>query len=443
MLSREDNELLTQTGPGSAMGAVFRNFWIPALLSRELPDADGTPVRVSLLGEKLVAFRDTSGRIGLLEARCPHRHANLFWGRNEDNGLRCVYHGWKFDTEGRCLDMPAEPSDSSYKDRLRAVAYQTREAGGIIWAYLGDPDNVPEFPAFDWTFLPEGHFYATKRRQRCNYFQNLEGELDSSHNYFLHREFQLPESGILAPEDIRRPNFSVFEAPHGLLIVVKRNMDSGQNYWRITPFMMPSYTIIPADQANDDPDRFTAAVPLDDFNMWGFTVTWRRERPLDEADIEQIESGRVSHAAVDPLTFEPLSNIDNDYNIDREAQQLRSFTGIYGVRVQDLAVQEDQDGPVCYRFEEHLGTTDRAIVATRRLMLRAARALRDGQRPAQADHPASYRLRSLGLEADQAIPWQELWRARQGGENPDALPGESVVPDSAASNEDWVGADYE
>ncbi|GAA5199862.1 Rieske 2Fe-2S domain-containing protein [Rugosimonospora acidiphila] len=437
MLSEADNALLTQTGPGTPMGTVFRSFWIPALLSKEVPERDGTPVRVGLLGEKLVAFRDTSGRVGLLEARCPHRHANLFWGRNEDNGLRCVYHGWKFTVDGTCVDMPAEPADSTYKDRLRAVAYPTHEAGGIVWAYLGDPDNVPPFPAFDWTFLPEGYSYATKRLQQCNYFQNLEGELDSSHNYFLHREFQLPENGILAPEDMRRPDFYIAEAPHGLLVVVKRNLDSGNRYYRITPFMMPSYTIIPTEQAADEPDRFTAAVPLDDHNMWGYTVSWRRDRPLNEAELEEINSGRVSHAAVDPDTFIPLGNLGNDYLIDREAQRTRSFTGIPGVRVQDLAVQEDQDGPVCRRFEEHLGTTDRAIVATRRLMLRAARQVQQGTLPPQRDNASSYRLRSLAVEADSSTPWEDLWRERQGADNPDALPAK------LEEVEEWASVDSE
>lgn len=431
MLSQRDNALLTQTDRGTPMGQVFRSFWIPALLSRELPARDGPPIKVSLLGEKLVAFRDSSGRVGLMEARCPHRHANLYWARNEDNGLRCVYHGWKFRVDGQCIDMPAEPIESSFKDRVRAVAYHTHEAGGIIWAYMGPEQSVPAFPEFDWMFYPDDYSYATKRFQRCNYLQNLEGELDSAHAYFLHREFE-PGSDVLAPEDIRRPEFTVSKAPHGLVVTVRRQLSSGRNYWRITPFLAPTYTIIPTEQSQNEPDRFTAAVPMDDHNMWGFTVSWRRDRPLNHTEMSEIIGGRVSHVTVDEDTFLPVGNAENDYLIDRASQKENSFTGIPGIRLQDLAVQEDQDGPICRRDEEHLGATDKAIIATRRLLLEFIKGLDAGKLPSPRDRGETYRLRSIAIEADSEEPWERIWLRHQGDENPGALSLDGIA--ETASN---------
>lgn len=409
MLSAADNETLVRVGPGTPMGAVFRRFWIPALLSSELPARDCPPVKVGLLGEKLVAFRDSSGAIGLLDARCPHRLANLYWGRNEDNGLRCVYHGWKFSVTGECLEMPAEPPESKYHENVCATAYATREAGGIIWAYMGPPEKQPPFPAMDWTFFPPEHSVASKRLQRCSYLQNLEGELDSAHNYFLHR-FDIPSGqSMMPPAHLRSPRFTVKEKPYGLLIGARRETPTGDHDWRVTPFLMPSFTIIPTEKVHNDPERFTAAVPIDDENMWGFTVTWRPDRPLDATDRVVIASGLwAGHVRSDPKTFIPVSNIDNDYDIDRQRQATDSFTGIPGIRIQDMAVQEDQGGPICDRTIEHLGTSDRAIVATRRLLLRAARELEDGIEPYQAQNAETFRMRAIAMEAPQDQDWEQL-----------------------------------
>ena len=188
MLPKELNELLTRTGPGTPMGAFLRRYWLPALLSEEIPTPDCPPVQVRLLGEELVAFRDSEGRIGLLEEHCLHRGTSLFYGRNEECGLRCIYHGWKYDVAGRVLDTPAEPAGSTFKDRLQHVAYPTHEAGGMIFAYLGPPDKQPLFPSYSWAQLAPEHTYVTKSLLECNYLQGLEGECDSSHLSFLHRE---------------------------------------------------------------------------------------------------------------------------------------------------------------------------------------------------------------------------------------------------------------
>lgn len=417
MLSVEDNALLTQTGRGTPMGDLFRRFWIPALLSSELPTTGGPAVKVQLLGERLIAFRGGGGKIGLLESRCPHRHANLYWGRNEEDGLRCVYHGWKFGLDGACMDMPAEPADSSYKDRVKAVAYPTHEAGGIVWAYLGPQEVQPEFPDLEWTSMPADALYVTKRFQRCNYFQNVEGELDTAHVQFLHRE--LNKNHTFTPQKVfdqaENPEYTIAETPVGMLAIAQRGLPDGSNYWRITPFCMPSFTTVPTMPGNRY--TFTAAVPIDDTSMWGFTVSWAADRPLTQDELEHDRSGMRLHVSTHP-DFTPIANMDNDYLRDFDAMATENFTGIMGIRSQDLPVQEDQDGPICQRHEEHLGTTDRAIVAARRLLLRTAKALAKGVEPTQPQQAAAYRQRSFAGEGGADVPWNELFDAAQSEKAP-------------------------
>src|SRR5581483_4182173 len=164
----EDNELLTRVGPGTPMGAMMRRYWIPAFLSEDLPEPDCDPIRIRLLGEDMVAFRDTNGRVGMMLERCPHRGASLWLGRNEDGGLRCIYHGWKIDVEGRILEMPCESVDSTFKDRVRQVAYPTHEQGDMVWVYMGPPDHKPAFPNFEWTLVPSSNRSIAKVREECN-----------------------------------------------------------------------------------------------------------------------------------------------------------------------------------------------------------------------------------------------------------------------------------
>src|SRR5665213_1585771 len=185
MLSREENELLTQTGPGTPMGRLIRRYWLPALFSHQLPAPDGDPVRVRLLGERLVAFRATDGRIGLIAEQCPHRTASLFFARNEECGLRCVYHGWKFDLDGNCVDMPSEPPESNFKHKVRIAAYPCRERGGVVWTYMGPPELMPDFPWLEWAEVPETHRFVTRHLQECNWLQAFEGGFDTSHLTFL------------------------------------------------------------------------------------------------------------------------------------------------------------------------------------------------------------------------------------------------------------------
>src|SRR2546421_3442729 len=203
MLSKEDNELLTRTGPGTPMGELFRRFWLPALLPSELPTPDCDPIRFRILGEDLIAWRDSNGQPGFVANNCPHRGASLFFGRNEENGLRCVYHGWKFAVDGTCVDMPNEPAESDFRGKVRAVAYPTVERGDVVWAYLGPTEYTPDLPELEWTRVPASHRYVTKRIQFSNYLQNVEGEVDSSHVSFLHSKNTAAQSAGIQSEDLR------------------------------------------------------------------------------------------------------------------------------------------------------------------------------------------------------------------------------------------------
>jgi phthalate 4,5-dioxygenase oxygenase subunit len=424
MLSQEENDLLCRTGPGTPMGNLFRRFWLPVALSCELPKPDCPPVRLRILSEDLIAFRNTNGKVGLLSRYCPHRGASLFFGRNEEGGLRCVYHGWKFDTTGVCVDMPNEPAECSFKHKIRQTAYPTREAGGVIWAYMGPQEIMPELPQLEWTLVPQNHVYVHKRFQHCNYLQNVEGEVDSSHVSFLHREFR-PEKFnaavagqvLLAQAKDTAPRFLVQETEYGLAIGARRNWDADQYYWRVTKFLMPSFTLIPSEAGS--PINFTAAVPVDDKNMVGFTVTWLPDRPLADDDISTIESWTGAYAEVDPKTFEPIASRANDYLLDRAKQRTENFTGMRGIREQDIAVQEDQfGGPVTDRTKEHLGTSDTGVITLRRRLLNSVRNFQQGQEPPEPRKATAYRVRPIAdiayrnLSLDEVLDSGDLDLAR-------------------------------
>ncbi|MPZ15404.1 MAG: Rieske 2Fe-2S domain-containing protein, partial [Chloroflexi bacterium] len=222
MLSKEDNELLTRVGPATPMGQLLRQYWIPVVRSEELADPDGEPMRVRLLGEDLILFRDTSGRVGLLEDHCSHRGASLFFGRNEADGLRCVYHGWKYDVAGACVDMPNEPPESNFKDKIRHRAYPCREYGGMIWSYLGPRDVPPELPKLEWALVGAEQRNLTPVLRECNWVQALEGDIDTSHLYFLHarldpREERGPQNDNGVYHEDRHPRLHLVDTPYGVM----------------------------------------------------------------------------------------------------------------------------------------------------------------------------------------------------------------------------------
>ncbi|MFZ6649325.1 Rieske 2Fe-2S domain-containing protein [Undibacterium sp. TJN25] len=396
MLKNEDNILLTRTGPDAAMGKLMRCFWIPAMTLTEVPAADEPPVRLRLLGEDLVVYRDTKGRVGALEERCPHRGASLFFGRNEECGLRCVYHGWKFDVSGECLDMPNEPPDSPMKTRVRARAFPAREAGGILWLYMGEGE-APMLPDFEWLGVPETHRYVSRWEQECNYAQAMEGELDGAHVSFLHRLVNAVDDDERALtgsyfRDDTAPKWLIQDTDSGFIAGNARFVADQKSYWRLNQFLLPFYTMIPPRPGDALLTRMW--VPKDDEHCWVICVTFRPDQAIGEAERQAWKDGENSHRKVEPGTTRPTERLDNDYLMDRVEQKTITFTGIKGIRAQDAMVTETA-GAIADRSKEHLGTSDRAVVAMRRRLINEARAYaEDGKPPPAAQGGALYRIRA-------------------------------------------------
>jgi phthalate 4,5-dioxygenase len=400
MLSAEDNELLTRVGPATPMGELFRRFWLPALLPAELPAPDCAPVRLRLLGEDLVAFRDSTGQVGFLAALCAHRRAPLFFGRVEQAGLRCVYHGWKYDVAGNCVDMPNEPPTSNFKGKVHQPAYPAREYGGLIWIYMGPSDHGPELPQLEWALVPDSHRHLSKWIQDTNYAQGLEGEIDNSHTMFLHsrpNSFLRPTAGrgsLIPKTTDQAPTMMIKETDYGFMNGVRRTIDgSNDYYWRVTQWLLPDYSIT----AGGDPGGRKGGrcwIPIDDEHTWTFAYSYHPDRPLSADEHEYLESGAFFPPRLLPSTFRPQLNKDNDYGLDRERQRTESFTGIYGFNAQDRSVQEGM-GAIVDRSKEHLGTSDLAVIAARRVLLRRALELQQGIEPYAASHGEIYRVRSL------------------------------------------------
>jgi phenylpropionate dioxygenase-like ring-hydroxylating dioxygenase large terminal subunit len=417
MFTRENNEKLTRVGPGTPMGEVLRRYWMPFLLPEELPDADGAPVRVRLLGEDLIAFRDTDGRIGLLDRFCPHRGVDLFFARNEECGLRCVYHGWKFDVTGNVLDMPAEPENSPMRDEVKIKSYATMEWGGLIWAYMGDPAfKPPRPPELEWGLVPPTHRNIQKRLQENNYAQGVEGGIDSSHVGILHsllgprepgktfRERQKaidPRLSYLAQDTA--PKFFIRPSDYGMLIGARRKASEEDFYWRITQFLAPFYTMI-APRSPEGPIAGHAWVPIDDHNTWTFTMYWSPNKPLSE--IEGLDSAKVNVPVVQDGSYRPIHNRSNNYGIDRGLQRDKNSTGIIGIGLQDSAVQETM-GAIVDRTKEMLGSGDAAIVAWRKLMLGLADELEKSGTLRQPLQPEIYRVRSAGIVLPKGVDFAE------------------------------------
>jgi phenylpropionate dioxygenase-like ring-hydroxylating dioxygenase large terminal subunit len=410
-LTQTQQQILTETDRGTPMGELFRRYWIPAMLAGELPEPDCDPVQIRLLGEDLLGFRDTAGNFGLVQEFCPHRGVSLFYGRNEECGIRCSYHGWKFDVQGRCVDMPSEPDESSFKDKVRLTAYKLIERGGVLWAYMGPPESEPPPPELEWTLLPAEQRYVSKRIQECNYLQALEGGIDSSHVSTLHR-FNLDDDpmhegahGNVFLKADTRPKFEVHDSPSGLLIGARRAADDANDYWRITPFIMPWYTIIPPFGRNVIGAH--AFVPMDDENCWTWSINYEPTRALTADEVAAMDAGMGIHVEYVPGTFRPKANRDNHYLIDRAAQRARkSFSGVKGISMQDASLQESM-GRIVDRTNERLGTSDAAIIAARRTLLHAAEANGEGGPPPMALEPAAQYVRSASILIPKGVPFAE------------------------------------
>ncbi|HUZ71955.1 MAG TPA: Rieske 2Fe-2S domain-containing protein [Stellaceae bacterium] len=409
MTARDENEFLTRTGPGTPMGTLFRRYWIPALAAAELPEADGPPVRVGLLSEQLIAFRDSRGRPGLIDEFCAHRGVSLWFGQNEDSGLRCAYHGWKYDLTGQCVEIPSEPAETGYCKRVKLKAYPCIERGGVIWTYMGPPELQPPAPEFEWTTVPESHAYVSRRLQACNYLQAMEGGIDSVHVSFLHR-------AELKSDPLHRGSkgaeytgngdgrFEVVETAGGMIIGVRRPAEPGQVYWRITQWVLPFFTMIPP--YGDNALNGHAWVPVDDETCITWSFTHHPTRPLTAREIETMREGGGIHVKLIPGTLRPVANKDNDYLMDRAAQKSgATASGVRTIAMQDASIQESM-GPIQDRTKEHLVSSDNAIIVVRRRLRKLALAAAEGARPDAVD-PATHRVRSASLVLAEGVPFHE------------------------------------
>jgi len=421
MLSFADNQLLCRVGPGTPMGDFFRRFWLPAWLVGEL-EPDGPPLRTRILGENLIGFRTSDGRYGLVQNNCPHRGASLFFGRNEEAGLRCVYHGWKFDTDGKCVDMPNEPADSDFKHKVKATAYPCVEWGGTVWTYMGPSHLQPEVPQLEWARVPDSHRKLGRWIHQASWLQVLEGDIDSSHSMFLHRALdpnlqqRSRRFGVL---NDTAPRLSVQATDYGFVYGGRyRTVDEGVFNWRLTQWMMPSHTMIASKQF---PYGGRVYVPVDDEHVNIFNYRYHPERSLNEQELAFIQtplgSPRRERGTLELSdgwrvdTWRLLANRDNDYQIDRQMQRGSNYTGILGIQEQDKAMTESM-GAIIDRTQEHLGTSDVAIIAARRRLLSGVRDLQQGVEPLVASRGEAYRVRSLDV-VSKAEQLQDVVAAHQ------------------------------
>ena len=381
MLKKEQSDLLTQTGPGTPGGRLFRSYWLPALLSSELPENDCPPVRVKLLSERLIAFRDSEGRAGLMDEFCAHRGVSLWFGRNEEGGLRCPYHGWKYDHTGQCVEVPSEPEESGFCNKIKLKSYPLVERGGVLWTYMGPPEKRPPLPAWEFANVPPERTFTSKRVQESNWLQAMEGGIDSSHVSFLHRgdlnSDPLFKGAKANQYNLRdsRPVFEVVESAGGLFIGARRNADNGNYYWRITQWVMPSFTMI-APRGNH-PIHGHFWIPIDDENCWTWSFDYHPMRALTADEVHAMHDGKGIHVKYVPGTFRPLANKDNDYLIDRAAQKAgKTYSGVEGIAMQDASLQESM-GPIVDRTKENLVSTDNGIIMARHRLMRAVKALMD------------------------------------------------------------------
>jgi phthalate 4,5-dioxygenase oxygenase subunit len=417
MLTPEENDVLTRVEREAPMGKLMRRHWIPAALSEQLSERDGTPVRLRILGEDLVAFRDTEGRLGVLGERCPHRKASLALGRNEELGLRCLYHGWKFDVDGNCLEMPSEPAASGFCEKVKHLAYPAHEAGGFVWIFMGRRDQMPEFEAPPWAPTPDAKVSIVRIDLPCNWAQIMEGQIDSAHSSSLHSSDMRParvdtakavETHWLRPSTDKNPRIQVQLTNYGMRYAAIRRPITNANtheYVRITTYVAPFFALIPPNNAYN---VASVIVPKDDRSSYFNFIAWG-DQPGKGIDQEAWRKFCVAQVGIDlDEDFRPVRrHAGNDYLQDRQAMKLGSFTGIPGIPNQDTAMWESM-GPIADRTSERLGASDIAVIQFRRLMIDAALAHAAGATPLGhlQPHIPQARLRSY----QGIVPKTDNWR---------------------------------
>jgi phthalate 4,5-dioxygenase oxygenase subunit len=425
MLTADDNETLTRVGPGTPMGEFMRQFWVPACLSSELA-VDGDPMRLMLLGEKLIAFRDSQGRVGIMDHLCPHRCASLYFGRNEESGIRCVYHGWKFDVFGNCLDQPNLPDKNRYPAGTKAKAFRTTEQGGLVFVYFGSRETPPPLPEIEAIMGTADDRNIALTQRNCNYLQALEGDIDTSHLGFLHAgcvDYTRMDPGDAARYTVenKAPEIGVAEMPFGTMYAASRAAMAGIDHHRFASYIFPFWVTYPSDTLERNLSA-NAWVPIDDEHTMIFNIDLQRaagrQKNMSYADGTPVSGlGR-------PLKYLPRTNdwtgrwraepsLENDFFIDREARKRgESFSGITGIPLQDQMVQESM-GKIVDRSKEHLGMSDRMVVLTRRVMLKAVADYRDsGKLPQVLDNPALCReARGGDVMVEAGTDWFDAYEA--------------------------------
>jgi phthalate 4,5-dioxygenase len=397
MMDKATSELLIRTGPNTPMGKLMRRYWVPVMSSSEIAEADGPQVRIQIMGEKLLAFRDTEGRPGLISEFCSHRGVSLFLGRNEEGGIRCSYHGLKFDITGKCLEVPSAPHMCP---KMGIAGYPCIERGGLVWAYLGPADKQPEPPEIEWALVPESNRFITKRLQQCNYLQAMEGGIDTAHVSFVHRyevDIDPMHRGTKAIDYIKADGNVTFEIEQhdgGLIMYGKRKGEIDSNYWRITQWLFPWYTFIPP--FGEHALGAHVWVPIDDENCWAWSINFHPNKPLSHEELDAMKSGKGIHVKYEEGSFRPAANKDNDYLIDRVAQkERRSYSGVFGFSEQDASLQESM-GPIQNHEAERILPTDKGISMARRMLIEGVKSVQNGTEP-PALKAASHRVRAAGV----------------------------------------------
>jgi phenylpropionate dioxygenase-like ring-hydroxylating dioxygenase large terminal subunit len=438
MLSQTDNEILVRVGKGTPMGELMRQYWVPALPSAEFPEPDSSPKRMRLLGENLVMFRDSKGEMGCFVEACPHRGASLFFGRNEEEGLRCVYHGWKFDTTGACVDMPSEPAESNFKNKVRIRAYPCRDVNHMVWVYMGDRAVPPPFPQFEVNTLPpENVAPPAIMMEESNWFQNLEGDTDSNHLDYLHSRLdafrwrlfgEKPAEGsrpglFFTVWSDKMPRLDVRNTEYGVFYSARRKWDDefghrrpGDNtpyeWHRINQFIFPFHTMITGQNGV----TLRSFVPLDD--EWAMLITQRGSYTQKMFDAEHpqptpLESqvGFVERTSNPQSYFYTKANKHNDYQRDFNVERTQMVSGVPAIgNLQDRAMTElmsNERGEVIYdRSHEHLGSLDIMCIAVRRRVIKAAKELRDhGILPPNVDNVELDIVRPATVVLPEGTDW--------------------------------------
>ncbi len=412
---KEENELLSRVGPGSKMGDFMRQFWIPAFPGSVL-ERDGAPMRLRLLGEDMVAFRGTDGRIGVLDEACPHRGVSMALARNKDCALQCIFHGWKIDVDGKLVDVPAEPpaTRAAFAARVKVKHYPSREAGGVVFVWMGGGDPGP-FPAFNWTELPEGHVRCNVGIIRANWLNGLEGQLDSAHVGILHQNWVTKDPNQFGTSNVDNttfdlaPRFEFEEQPYGYREAAVRTMPDGKLYVRIREFVMPWYSYIPQQGGRKTIQLLTMSIPIDDEHSAQWDIRYTLEEPLDfSKSINPIDRGLVKDRDTFVDMTPTLGTIDTRFGQNRgQMSDGTSWSGFPILRTEDFAVAMGQ-GVMADRTKENLATSDLSIVRARRLLLNQVRQHAEG-RPAPT-HNSDIEWGIVRAFAE-VIPSDADWRA--------------------------------